>query len=216
MAHGAPHAPPVAPHGGGRGACTHHTHTRNPPRPRPARLPAGFCHPNVFDNGQICLSLINDYGDWKPSVSLKQILQGIQEVRRLGPAAGGGDLRPRSETFEAPPRTVSGPRTHQCAAPSWHPPPPPARAQLLDTPYLKSPAQASGSAARALPQACGPQAAAHARRNAAQRANPSFPGRRPRPLQAHATNLYQTDRPAYLAAVKALAKRYAADKGGDQ
>lgn len=77
---------------GGAHAHTTRTHATLP-APAPARLPAGFCHPNVFDNGQICLSLINDYGDWKPSVSLKQILQGIQEVRRPGPAGGGGGGR---------------------------------------------------------------------------------------------------------------------------
>ncbi|GBF95023.1 SUMO-conjugating enzyme-like [Raphidocelis subcapitata] len=47
-------------------------------------LPQGFFHPNVFENGQICLSLINDDPDlggaWRPAVTNKQILQGIQEL----------------------------------------------------------------------------------------------------------------------------------------
>ncbi|EGC33777.1 hypothetical protein DICPUDRAFT_56277, partial [Dictyostelium purpureum] len=38
----------------------------------------GFFHINVFDNGQICLSIIGD--DWKPSISIKNILTGIYDL----------------------------------------------------------------------------------------------------------------------------------------
>ena len=34
----------------------------------------------VFGNGNICLSLINESKDWKPSITIKQILIGIQEL----------------------------------------------------------------------------------------------------------------------------------------
>ncbi|KAI8469160.1 MAG: ubiquitin-conjugating enzyme/RWD-like protein [Monoraphidium minutum] len=51
-----------------------------PDSPPVCMLPRGFFHPNVFPCGQICLSLINDYQDWKPAVTIKQILQGIQEL----------------------------------------------------------------------------------------------------------------------------------------
>mmetsp|Transcript_22919 Transcript_22919/g.58942 ORF Transcript_22919/g.58942 Transcript_22919/m.58942 type:complete len:165 (+) Transcript_22919:116-610(+) len=44
---------------------------------------AGFLHPNVYDDGKICLDIINDPaagGSWKPTISLKTILLGIQEL----------------------------------------------------------------------------------------------------------------------------------------
>jgi ubiquitin-conjugating enzyme E2 I len=37
-------------------------------------------HPNVYDDGKICLSIINDYQDWKPSINVKQILLGVQDL----------------------------------------------------------------------------------------------------------------------------------------
>ncbi|EGG13793.1 hypothetical protein DFA_11554 [Cavenderia fasciculata] len=41
-------------------------------------LPPGFFHVNVFDNGQICLSIIGD--GWKPTISIKQICLGVQDL----------------------------------------------------------------------------------------------------------------------------------------
>lgn len=41
-------------------------------------FPVGFTHPNVFENGQVCLSLIGQ--SWKPSITVKQILLGLQEL----------------------------------------------------------------------------------------------------------------------------------------
>jgi ubiquitin-conjugating enzyme E2 I len=41
-------------------------------------FPAGFQHPNVFECGKVCLSLIGQA--WRPSVSLKEILLGVQEL----------------------------------------------------------------------------------------------------------------------------------------
>lgn len=35
-------------------------------------------HPNVFSDGNICLSIIGN--DWTPSITVKQILQGIQDL----------------------------------------------------------------------------------------------------------------------------------------
>eukprot|EP00195_Chlamydomonas_chlamydogama_P009417 CAMPEP_0202890994 /NCGR_PEP_ID=MMETSP1392-20130828/1207_1 /ASSEMBLY_ACC=CAM_ASM_000868 /TAXON_ID=225041 /ORGANISM="Chlamydomonas chlamydogama, Strain SAG 11-48b" /LENGTH=163 /DNA_ID=CAMNT_0049574655 /DNA_START=140 /DNA_END=631 /DNA_ORIENTATION=+ len=49
-----------------------------------AFFPAGFVHPNVFPEGKVCLSILNDDhelgGQWAPSISVKQILTGIQEL----------------------------------------------------------------------------------------------------------------------------------------
>lgn len=40
-------------------------------------LPVLF-HPNVYPSGTVCLSILNEDEDWKPSITIKQILLGIQ------------------------------------------------------------------------------------------------------------------------------------------
>eukprot|EP01120_Amphizonella_sp_Union-15-10_P013203 TRINITY_DN6100_c0_g1_i1.p1 TRINITY_DN6100_c0_g1~~TRINITY_DN6100_c0_g1_i1.p1 ORF type:complete len:154 (+),score=27.29 TRINITY_DN6100_c0_g1_i1:56-517(+) len=42
------------------------------------RFAKGFFHPNVFPSGTVCLSLLGE--DWKPAITVKQILLGIQEL----------------------------------------------------------------------------------------------------------------------------------------
>lgn len=45
---------------------------------RKCRFPAGFFHPNVYPSGTVCLSILNAEEAWKPGITLKQILLGIQ------------------------------------------------------------------------------------------------------------------------------------------
>lgn len=35
-------------------------------------------HPNIFPSGAVCLSIISQ--DWKPSITIKQVLIGIQDL----------------------------------------------------------------------------------------------------------------------------------------
>eukprot|EP00877_Chromochloris_zofingiensis_P008718 jgi/Chrzof1/409/Cz01g14230.t1 len=65
---------------GGRYPVTMRFNEDYPNSPPECSFPPGFFHPNVFPDGRICLSIINDYQDWKPSISMKQILVGIQEL----------------------------------------------------------------------------------------------------------------------------------------
>mmetsp|Transcript_43063 Transcript_43063/g.113244 ORF Transcript_43063/g.113244 Transcript_43063/m.113244 type:complete len:165 (+) Transcript_43063:81-575(+) len=37
-------------------------------------------HPNVYPSGTVCLSILNEDEDWKPSITIKQILCGIQDL----------------------------------------------------------------------------------------------------------------------------------------
>lgn len=37
-------------------------------------------HPNIYPSGTVCLSILNDDEDWKPSITIKQILLGIQDL----------------------------------------------------------------------------------------------------------------------------------------
>eukprot|EP01098_Paradermamoeba_levis_P001544 TRINITY_DN1181_c0_g1_i4.p1 TRINITY_DN1181_c0_g1~~TRINITY_DN1181_c0_g1_i4.p1 ORF type:complete len:178 (-),score=23.27 TRINITY_DN1181_c0_g1_i4:164-697(-) len=51
-----------------------------PSKPPKCKFPAGFFHPNVYPSGTVCLSILNEDEDWKPSITIKQILLGIQEL----------------------------------------------------------------------------------------------------------------------------------------
>eukprot|EP01102_Stenamoeba_stenopodia_P002765 TRINITY_DN12631_c0_g1_i1.p1 TRINITY_DN12631_c0_g1~~TRINITY_DN12631_c0_g1_i1.p1 ORF type:complete len:161 (-),score=23.22 TRINITY_DN12631_c0_g1_i1:92-574(-) len=51
-----------------------------PTKPPLCAFPGGFFHPNVFPNGAVCLSILDENLDWKPSITLKQILMGVQEL----------------------------------------------------------------------------------------------------------------------------------------
>lgn len=37
-------------------------------------------HPNVYPSGTVCLSILNEDEGWKPAITLKQILLGIQDL----------------------------------------------------------------------------------------------------------------------------------------
>ena len=41
-------------------------------------FPRGFQHPNVYDCGTVCLSLLGD--GWRPSISVKELLVGVQDL----------------------------------------------------------------------------------------------------------------------------------------
>jgi ubiquitin-conjugating enzyme E2 I len=51
-----------------------------PSKPPRVMLPKGFFHPNVYPTGLICLSILNEEKGWKPSISVKQILVGVQDL----------------------------------------------------------------------------------------------------------------------------------------
>ena len=43
-------------------------------------FPPEFYHPNVYPSGTVCLSILNEQQDWRPAITLKQIVLGIQEL----------------------------------------------------------------------------------------------------------------------------------------
>lgn len=51
-----------------------------PAQPPEVYFPKKFPHPNIFDDGGVCLSLLNPQKSWKPSISVKEILLGLQEL----------------------------------------------------------------------------------------------------------------------------------------
>ncbi|KAI6204491.1 Ubiquitin-conjugating enzyme domain containing protein [Aphelenchoides besseyi] len=51
-----------------------------PATPPKVRFDQPLFHPNVYPSGTICLSLLDENKDWRPSISIKQLLVGIQEL----------------------------------------------------------------------------------------------------------------------------------------
>lgn len=60
------------------------------PKDYPLRPPRCFFkpilpHPNVYPSGTVCLSILNEEEDWRPSITIKMILLGIQKMLRDEP-----------------------------------------------------------------------------------------------------------------------------------
>ena len=51
-----------------------------PIKPPKCKFPAKFFHPNVYPSGTVCLSILSEDEGWRPSITIKQILLGIQEL----------------------------------------------------------------------------------------------------------------------------------------
>ncbi|KAI9026937.1 ubiquitin-conjugating enzyme 9 [Hyaloraphidium curvatum] len=51
-----------------------------PQKPPKCRFTPPIFHPNVYPSGTICLSILNEDQDWKPAITVKQILLGIQDL----------------------------------------------------------------------------------------------------------------------------------------
>ncbi|KAM7253654.1 hypothetical protein ACFE04_021808 [Oxalis oulophora] len=51
-----------------------------PSKPPKCRFPLGFFHPNVYPSGTVCLSILNEDSGWRPAITVKQILVGIQDL----------------------------------------------------------------------------------------------------------------------------------------
>ncbi|KAK9067144.1 hypothetical protein SSX86_014469 [Deinandra increscens subsp. villosa] len=63
-----------------------------PSKPPICKFPPGFFHPNVYPSGMVCLSILSESSDWRPAITVKQILVGIQDLldtpNPLSPAQG--------------------------------------------------------------------------------------------------------------------------------
>ncbi|MCP9266404.1 SUMO-conjugating enzyme [Dirofilaria immitis] len=51
-----------------------------PSTPPKCKFDPPLFHPNVYPSGTVCLSLLDENKDWKPSVSVRQLLIGIQDL----------------------------------------------------------------------------------------------------------------------------------------
>ena len=93
-----------------------------PARPPICKFSPPLFHPNVYPSGTVCLSILSEEKDWVPTITVKDILRGIQ-VR------GRGALR-RTAAAAALPQPPGAP-------PNPFLPP----QDLLNNPNLDDPAQ---------------------------------------------------------------------------
>eukprot|EP01055_Gregarina_sp_Pseudo9_P002609 Gregarina_sp_Pseudo_9__2608@NODE_2869_length_843_cov_32_023632_g2625_i0_p1_GENE_NODE_2869_length_843_cov_32_023632_g2625_i0NODE_2869_length_843_cov_32_023632_g2625_i0_p1_ORF_typecomplete_len162_score27_88UQ_con/PF00179_26/4_6e42ProkE2_B/PF14461_6/2_8e07_NODE_2869_length_843_cov_32_023632_g2625_i0222707 len=51
-----------------------------PSKPPKCKFVPALFHPNIYPSGTVCLSILSEDEDWKPSITIKQILLGIQDL----------------------------------------------------------------------------------------------------------------------------------------
>ena len=51
-----------------------------PSKPPKCKFTPPIFHPNVFPSGTVCLSILAEDKSWKPAITLKQIVLGIQDL----------------------------------------------------------------------------------------------------------------------------------------
>ncbi|KAH7105226.1 ubiquitin-conjugating enzyme9 [Auriculariales sp. MPI-PUGE-AT-0066] len=51
-----------------------------PAKPPKCKFSPPLFHPNVYPSGTVCLSILDEEKGWKPGITIKQILLGIQEL----------------------------------------------------------------------------------------------------------------------------------------
>ncbi|KAL1914823.1 uncharacterized protein VTP21DRAFT_7915 [Calcarisporiella thermophila] len=51
-----------------------------PSKPPKCRFTPPLFHVNVYPSGTVCLSILNEEEGWKPAITIKQILLGIQDL----------------------------------------------------------------------------------------------------------------------------------------
>lgn len=54
--------------------------TEYPTKPPKCKFTPPLFHPNVYPSGTVCLSILNEDQDWKPAITLKDIVLGIQSL----------------------------------------------------------------------------------------------------------------------------------------
>lgn len=51
-----------------------------PSKPPKCKFVPPLFHPNVYPSGTICLSILNEDDGWRPAITVKQMLLGIQDL----------------------------------------------------------------------------------------------------------------------------------------
>ena len=61
---------------------THHltANAEYPTKPPKCKFVPPLFHPNVYPSGTVCLSILNEEEGWRPAITIKEILLGIQSL----------------------------------------------------------------------------------------------------------------------------------------
>ncbi|KAI9026569.1 SUMO-conjugating enzyme ubc9 [Phycomyces nitens] len=51
-----------------------------PTKPPKCKFTPPLFHPNIYPSGTVCLSILSEDDGWKPAITIKQILLGIQDL----------------------------------------------------------------------------------------------------------------------------------------
>lgn len=51
-----------------------------PAKPPKCQFSPVLFHPNIYPSGTVCLSILNEEKDWRPTISVKQMLLAIQDL----------------------------------------------------------------------------------------------------------------------------------------
>lgn len=51
-----------------------------PTKPPKVKFTPALFHPNVYPSGTVCLSILNEEEGWKPAITVKEILMGVQSL----------------------------------------------------------------------------------------------------------------------------------------
>ena len=51
-----------------------------PNKPPKCKFQPVLFHPNIYPSGTVCLSILNEDEDWRPSLTIPQLLMGIQDL----------------------------------------------------------------------------------------------------------------------------------------
>ncbi|KAL8513811.1 hypothetical protein ACS0TY_013065 [Phlomoides rotata] len=65
---------------GGYYPLTMHFSEDYPSKPPKCKFPQNFFHPNIYPSGTVCLSILNEDSGWRPAITVKQVLVGIQDL----------------------------------------------------------------------------------------------------------------------------------------
>ncbi len=110
-----------------------------PQKPPKCSFPEGFYHPNVYPSGNVCLSILNEDEAWMPSISVKQILLGIQVCQNATQQIRSKPAGMRSALPHFPLSSLS--LSFPLIRSVWRGLTSMRHQDLLDTPNPKSPAQ---------------------------------------------------------------------------
>lgn len=65
---------------GGRFKLTMEFSDEYPNKPPKCKFTPVIFHPNIYPSGTVCLSILSEDKGWKPSITIKQLLLGIQDL----------------------------------------------------------------------------------------------------------------------------------------